>query len=124
MLNLLPPIIIHSFLNCGSKWTVEDLDGDGFTVEDGDCWDTEKGPEGSALTGFDIHPDATDTWYDGIDQNCSGDSDFDADADGYVPKDEYVGVITLGVPDSDKLLTAHKHSSIGRISRLILTSWY
>ena len=39
----------------------------------GDCDDTE------ATT----HPGAEDTWYDGVDSDCAGDSDFDADGDGY-----------------------------------------
>ena len=30
----------------------------------------------------DIYTGAPDTWYDGVDSDCAGDSDFDADADG------------------------------------------
>jgi hypothetical protein len=30
-----------------------------------------------------VHPGAADTWYDGIDSDCAGNSDFDADADGH-----------------------------------------
>lgn len=53
-----------------------DHDGDGYT-SDVDCDDTNP----------DVHPDATEIWYDGIDQACDDDgddlADFDADADGY-----------------------------------------
>ncbi len=58
----------------------QDDDGDGFTENEGDCDDTD----GS------VNPDATDTWYDGIDQDCSGGSDYDQDGDGY-DHDSYGG---------------------------------
>jgi len=38
--------------------------------------------DGEPLT----HPGAVDTWYDGIDSNCDGANDFDADADGHEPR--------------------------------------
>ncbi|MDP2316160.1 MAG: right-handed parallel beta-helix repeat-containing protein [Pseudomonadota bacterium] len=71
-----------------------DLDGDGFdSVASGgdDCWDNPEAipVEFAAINGFvqpgaaDVRPDATDTAYDGVDANCDGASDFDADADGY-----------------------------------------
>ncbi|MAA79901.1 MAG: hypothetical protein CL916_11645 [Deltaproteobacteria bacterium] len=65
-----------------------------LAVEDersgGDCWDSLEeiesptGAEESTLLGADIFPNATDTWYDGIDQDCAGNDDFDQDGDGYV----------------------------------------
>ncbi len=65
-----------------------DADGDGFgdpdaaitgcsaptgTVDDNtDCDDTDA----------TVYPGATEIWYDGVDQDCAGDDDLDADADG------------------------------------------
>jgi len=87
---------------CTSSWDPVDHDGDGISALDGDCWDALDGPQGSGLAGADIFPGAAETFYDGIDQDCAFDDDFDADADGYVP-DEHTGVTTLGVTDSGGL---------------------
>lgn len=47
-------------LACVQSWTVaDDWDGDGFTVEDGDCSDLDP----------DLHPEAEEDWYDGVDQD-------------------------------------------------------
>ena len=43
----------------------EDADGDGWSVEDGDCDDTDD----------TVHPDATETPGDGVDSNCDGSDD-------------------------------------------------
>ena len=56
----------------GGEWFVpEDADGDGATTST-DCDDADG----------DKRPGATDTWYDGIDSDCDGASDFDQDRDG------------------------------------------
>jgi len=50
-----------------------DNDGDGVIAKD-DCDDNNP----------DRFPGNTDAWYDGIDSNCDGKDDYDADQDGYV----------------------------------------
>ncbi len=53
-----------------------DADGDGYAAGTGpnaDCDDTNPS----------INPGATEIWYDGIDENCDGLSDYDQDGDGY-----------------------------------------
>ena len=49
-----------------------DRDEDGFTPLDGDCDDDDAS----------IYPGAEDTWYDGVDSDCAGNSDYDQDQDG------------------------------------------
>jgi len=68
-----------------------DPDGDGVPWPE-DC------DSGSA----DVYPGADEIWYDGVDQDCGGDDDFDQDGDGFVPA-EYEGVVTEGVPGSGTL---------------------
>ena len=96
--------------------TVDDADGDGFTVEQGDCDDDDAlvypdywyedadgdgygdplarewlcAPgSGYALNADDcddtdavVNPGVEETWYDGVDSDCDGGSDNDADGDG------------------------------------------
>ena len=51
----------------------DDRDGDGFNgCEDGDCDDSDAS----------IYPGAPETWYDGVDSDCAQDDDYDQDADG------------------------------------------
>ena len=98
------PVVLSAWLGvgCGTSWSVVDIDGDGFSPAQGDCWDAVEGPEGSGLKGADIHPGAGEAWYDGVDQDCGGDDDFDADGDGWVVEEEHLGVQTLGVPASGR----------------------
>ena len=88
-----------------------DKDGDGFVPDfyaeaypeawhdfpahlaAGDCFDDPQADLGDYAVvsgqGFtqpsaaEINPDAADPWYDGPDQDCGGEDDFDADGDGY-----------------------------------------
>lgn len=56
----------------GGAWFVpQDADGDGATTTT-DCDDAEPG----------TLPGAADTWYDGVDADCDGASDYDQDGDG------------------------------------------
>ena len=50
-----------------------DADNDGSTLADGDCADDDAS----------VHPGARETWYDGVDQDCDRQDDYDADGDGY-----------------------------------------
>lgn len=81
-----------------SDW---DKDGDGFDAVVGggtDCFDDEadglpafEGDCDVARGTFepaDIYPGAVDVPYDGVDADCSGGTDFDADADGFPSCDE------------------------------------
>ncbi len=45
----------------------------GTTSDNTDCNDQDSA----------IHPNATEQWYDGVDTDCDGADDFDADGDGY-----------------------------------------
>ena len=53
-----------------------DMDGDGYeaAAAGGDDCD-DANPE--------AYPGAEEVWYDGVDQNCDGESDYDQDGDGY-----------------------------------------
>ena len=71
---------------------------EGFVA--GDCWDDASNiPTAfTTINGFsqlgaeDVRPGAIEVWYDGVDQDCAGDGDFDQDADGQA---------TDGYPDRD-----------------------
>ena len=45
-------------------------DCDGFLIQDG-CDDSDAS----------VNPSAAEIWYDGVDQNCDGSSDYDQDED-------------------------------------------
>jgi hypothetical protein len=62
-----------------------DCDAPSGTVSDGtDCDDTK----------VDVNPGATEIWYDGVDTDCDGASDYDADGDGEDIIDEAAGTGT------------------------------
>ena len=52
----------------------------GFADEDADGWAACSECDDSRA---DTNPAASEIWYDGIDQDCDGASDYDADQDGY-----------------------------------------
>ena len=87
---------------------LSDIDGDGWTVEEGDCWEDSvqptlvAGAKVHTLTSADIYPGALDTWYDGVDSNCDRLDDFDQDGDGFVPT-EYVQIQTLDLVETGLL---------------------
>jgi hypothetical protein len=51
-----------------------DWDGDGYTENEGDCDDDN----------LNVHPGMEEEYYDDLDANCDGLSDFDADQDGHI----------------------------------------
>lgn len=94
---------------CGTTWKVVDVDGDGFNPATGDCWESEFPVELDGVTydftSADVNPAAEETWYDGFDQNCDKQSDYDADGDGFTP-DEYDGFTAANVVDGSDVLPA------------------
>ncbi len=56
-----------------------------------DCDDTDA----------NINPDGAEIPYDGIDQDCLGDDDYDADGDGYQDLDGYLAQFETDPPDVD-----------------------
>ena len=76
-----------------SELGLDDADGDGLTEADGDCDDSD------ATT----YPGATETWYDGVDSDCGGDSDYDADGDGYDTGDDCDDTDSSVSPDATEV---------------------
>jgi len=58
-------------------WTQACEAPDGYVAAAGDCADTDA----------DTHPEASETWYDGWDQDCDGADDYDQDGDGHASSD-------------------------------------
>ena len=72
-----------------------DADADGVRAKTGGGDDCDDEPLDDAdhggPTAAETFPGADDTWYDGVDQDCAGDDDFDQDDDGYVPEEYFDG---------------------------------
>jgi len=89
-----------------------DLDGDGWSVEEGDCDDDDKR----------VHPEALDDC-DGWDEDCDDLVDEDAwQDDGYEPNDDWGDAVDLGSLDDypEHSLTGYLHD-IGDVDRFQYT---
>ncbi len=60
--------------------TIIDADGDGYDRLDADGDDCDDDDNA-------VNPGANELWYDGVDQNCDGESDYDQDHDDYETDD-------------------------------------
>lgn len=95
------PLVLLSLATSGCTWisnkdvedrlAVVDDDGDGFAAAK-DCNDADAA----------VNPGATEAYYDGIDQDCAANDDYDLDKDGFV-SDTYLGLTTGGVKGSGAL---------------------
>jgi hypothetical protein len=67
-------------------------------IDYGDCDDNDADANPGVAT-------ADDTWYDGTDQDCTANNDFDADGDGYMPdgyEADYASYLSRYFPDDDE----------------------
>lgn len=95
-----------------SQQATLDNDGDSFNASE-DCDDGDP----------NINPNATETWYDGVDADCAGDDDYDADGDGYVP-DGYGGLATADVPGTGSLPPGDCNDDSGAVHPGLDDAWY
>ncbi len=70
-----------------------------------------------------VNPGRTDTWYDGVDTNCSGNDDYDRDSDGYVPT-TYVGRATTYVSGSGSLPGNDCDDTVSTVNPGRTDTWY
>ncbi len=71
----------------------------------GDCMDADN----ADLPGVDpatANPGETETWYDGVDNDCDGDNDYDQDGDGYIEDQYYPAAFDEYVADWEYSLQA------------------
>jgi hypothetical protein len=81
---------------------------DDRTIGD-DCDDDPTDNVGKPVTAAQTNPGATETWYDGVDQDCVGDSDYDQDHDTYECDGTVVEACTSHVGDDCDDVTAAVH---------------
>jgi len=81
---------------CVPAFWYTDQDGDGYGVASDFLYLCDQ-PAGTASLKGDcddadaaVYPGAADVWYDGVDSDCGGEDDFDADGDGFA-SDAYAG---------------------------------
>lgn len=89
--------------DCGGDGDLIDVDGDGYagitreaylkrfpdatwpSTLPPDAVDCVDDPDDHPMARH-VHPNASDAPYDGVDADCAGDDDFDADGDGFLPE--------------------------------------
>lgn len=83
-----------------------DQDGDGYVPDEYVGLATKYVGTSGLLQGGDcddgnsaVNPAVVDSAYDGLDADCGGNNDYDADADGYVPDEWYA--VAGGIPGGD-----------------------
>ena len=118
-----PGLVALAALTSGCTWISSadyadavktlDQDGDGISSDDGDCDDADG----------TVFPGAEETWYDGIDADCAGDDDFDADKDGWVPA-EHEGVPTANVAGTGGLRGGDCNDDDPTINPTAVDDWY
>jgi hypothetical protein len=96
-------------VGCSSQWSSVDGDGDGVTLAEGDCDD--------GADGGNIFPGAAEVWYDGVDSDCSGGSDFDQDGDGF----DAVGFAAVQGTDcwDDPTTTPETYTAVTGMAQLV-----
>ena len=73
-------VSLAGLIEHGRDWDDDGFDDEALTAGD-DCNDDDAS----------INPGADETWYDGVDQDCAGDDDYDQDGDGAQAEGEIEG---------------------------------
>ncbi len=82
--------LLFLLMSCSGRWVFDldhDEDNDGFTTKEGDCADnpnvTLNDNQENPIPSDEINSGATEIRYNGIDDNCNGMDDEDADGDNF-----------------------------------------
>ena len=107
-----------------------DQDLDGYVLDEYQGVATEGVDGTGALPGGDcddeaisIFPGSNDLAYDGIDSDCSGNDDYDQDADGYVPS-EYEGLPTTYADGTGSLPGGDCDDTVETVNPVGTDAWY